>query len=160
MPGRIAGLFVSQGGVPKLPVMQARVEAAGIIGDKVQHKKIHGGPDRALCLFSADVMRVLQAEGHPVQPGMTGENILIEGLNWAVDVTPGTHWQLGDKLHIKITSYTEPCKQIADAFSLRHFRRILQEINPGFSRVYARVLEPGDISVGDRIKFSEVQQCK
>jgi hypothetical protein len=40
------------------------------------------------------VMHQLQAEGHAVQPGMMGENILIEGLDWARDVLPGAQLAL------------------------------------------------------------------
>ena len=37
----------------------------------------HGGPERALCLFSLERILELQAEGHPIFPGAAGENITI-----------------------------------------------------------------------------------
>jgi MOSC domain-containing protein YiiM len=147
----IAGIFTSNGGVPKLPVLQARVETLGILGDAVRHRKIHGGPHRAVCLFSADVLDQLQREGHPIQPGMIGENILVQGLDWATDMGVGSRWQMGHTLQLEVTEYTEPCKSIAAAFVQGNFRRAKQEKHPGFSRVYARVLVPGDIATGDAI---------
>jgi MOSC domain-containing protein YiiM len=151
MTAHISGLFTSKGGVPKLPVLQARVDRTGMLGDAVKHTKIHGGPLRALCLFSADVLEALQREGHPVEPGMIGENVLVRGLDWAVDMTIGARWQLGGTLMIEVTDFTEPCKSIAGAFAAGKFRRAKQALYPGSSRVYARVLIPGDIAVGDAV---------
>jgi MOSC domain-containing protein YiiM len=152
MNAHVAGLYISQGGVPKLPVGEARVGALGILGDAVRHTKIHGGPERAVCLFSADVMDQLQREGHPIRPGMIGENILIRGLDWVGEMTEGSRWQLGDTLVLDITRFTEPCNSIADAFTGRQFRRVKQELHPGCSRVYARVLTPGTLARGDTVR--------
>src|SRR5688500_7063387 len=67
--GRIVSLHVSAGGVPKLAIPEARVTPAGIDGDRQRNLKHHGGPDRALCLYSLDLIEALQEEGHPVEPG-------------------------------------------------------------------------------------------
>jgi kynurenine formamidase len=54
MTGHIAQINLSPGGVPKRPVPTARVTRAGIEGDAHRHAEQHGGPDRALCLFSLE----------------------------------------------------------------------------------------------------------
>ena len=78
----IAQISVSPGGVPKLPVPAARVTELGLEGDAHREMEVHGGPERALCLFALEQIRALQAEGHPVVPGALGENLTIEGLDW------------------------------------------------------------------------------
>ena len=59
-------ISISGGGVPKGAVPEAEVRAGGIDGDRQATPKIHGGPDRAVCLFSLEVIQALQAEGHPI----------------------------------------------------------------------------------------------
>src|SRR3954447_5109753 len=63
---RIFQLSRSTGGVPKLAVREAHVSMLGLDGDGHDHPKIHGGPERALCLYSLEVIAQLQAEGHPI----------------------------------------------------------------------------------------------
>ena len=67
--GRITGLQRSGGGVPKLPVASAALTAAGLAGDVQANRTYHGGPERALCLFSAELIAALQAQGHPITAG-------------------------------------------------------------------------------------------
>jgi MOSC domain-containing protein YiiM len=56
---------------------------------------------------------------------------------------------LGDAVVIEVTHYTTPCKGIAEAFSDKDFTRISQKLHPGESRVYARVLQAGELRAGD-----------
>lgn len=148
--GRVVSLNVSPGGVPKLPVPAARVTQLGMEGDRQAHPDIHGGPERALCLFSADVIAGLQAEGHPIAPGTAGENVTIAGLDWAL-VQPGTRWRLGGEVEIEVTRPTTPCKTIRGSFRDGEFNRIHHALHPGESRVYARVLREGTVRVGDPV---------
>jgi MOSC domain-containing protein YiiM len=140
----------SGGGVPKLPVTSAEITLAGVAGDDQHDKKHHGGPDRALCLYSLEHILALQAEGHPVFPGSTGENITLSGLEWA-SLQPGDRLQLGDQVVIELTTFCPPCNTIAASFQDGRFTRISQKVHPGWSRLYARVLQPGTICPGDRV---------
>jgi MOSC domain-containing protein YiiM len=56
MTGVLVQLNVSRGGMPKLPVMFARVTKGGVEGDRQRNLKYHGGPDRAVCVFSASCL--------------------------------------------------------------------------------------------------------
>jgi MOSC domain-containing protein YiiM len=58
-------------------------------GDKQRNLQHHGGPDRAIVLFSLEVVRALQEEGHPIATGTTGENLTVSGLDWP-SLVPGT----------------------------------------------------------------------
>ena len=67
--GRVAQVSVSpRGGVPKRAVAEAAVGPLGLAGDAVRYTKIHGGPERAVCLFSLDLIERLREEGHPSRP--------------------------------------------------------------------------------------------
>ncbi|MGI8912935.1 MAG: MOSC domain-containing protein [Chloroflexota bacterium] len=149
-PGRIVQLNTSPGGVPKLPVEQAVVGTLGLDGDR--HRSAgHGGPERAVCLYSLEVIQRLQAEGHPIAPGTAGENVTVAGLDWHL-VVPGARLRLGSDVLLEVTRYTTPCLNIAASFTNGQFARILQEDHPGESRVYTRVLHGGELSPSDSVE--------
>ena len=146
--GRIVQISVSPGGVPKLPVDAARITTAGVEGDAQRDRQHHGGPDRAVCVYSMDAIRALVAEGHVVAPGTLGENVTVEGLDWH-NVAPGARLRLGAGVLLEVTRYTSPCFNIKTAFADGEFGRISQKRHPGWSRVYTRVLREGTIRTGD-----------
>ena len=148
--GRVFQINISPGGVPKLPVRQASLNTLGLAGDDHRSKHVHGGPERALCLYSVERIQALQAEGHPVFAGAMGENLTLSGLDWE-RVTPGMQMQIGKVVLIEITRHTTPCANLIDCFVGGRIDRVLEERNPGWSRVYARVLQEGEIWVGDPV---------
>ena len=152
MEGRIFQLNVSRGGVPKLAVREALLTAEGLEGDRQRDLRYHGGPERAVCLFALERVLELQDEGHPIFPGAVGENLTTVGLDWS-RLTPGARLALGDEAVVEITSYTSPCKKIAPSFAGGEFKRISQKVRPGHSRLYARVLRPGRLAVGQRVSL-------
>jgi MOSC domain-containing protein YiiM len=145
--GRIESINVSGGGVPKVSRPEAWISSNGVYGDAQADRRLHGGPDRAVCIYSLEVIRALQNEGHPVGVGTAGENLTISGVSWEL-VAPGTVWRAGAAL-LEVASYTAPCKTIRDSFTDKRYKRISQKVNPGWSRVYARVLEEGRVRAGD-----------
>lgn len=149
---RIFSLQVSDGGVPKLPIREAVVTETGVHGDRQRNLKHHGGPDRALCLLALEVILALQAEGHPIYPGSTGENVTITGLDWAA-LQLGDRLLLGDDVVIELTSYTVPCQNIRESFAGGTFNRLAQKTHPGQSRLYARVLQAGTVRVGQPVQL-------
>jgi MOSC domain-containing protein YiiM len=148
--GRVEWLNVSPGGVPKWPIFSARLGVEGLEGD-AHRGSGHGGPERALCLFSQEVIDLLRQEGHPIEPGAIGENVTISGVDWA-RVKPGDRLRIGPTL-VEITRYTTPCLNIKGAFVDGEFARVLAARHPGESRAYARVLEIGEITVGDPVEL-------
>ena len=149
--GRVVQINISPGGVPKLPVA-ARVTPDGLEGDGHRDLEHHGGPERALCLFSLEQIRALQAEGHAVTPGAIGENLTLEGVDWE-RVQPGAVLELGEEVRIEITRYTSPCFNIEPSFAGGDVARVSQKRHPGWSRVYAKVLQPGPIRQGDPVRL-------
>lgn len=150
MAGKVHSINVSSGGVPKTPVAAAWVDENGVEGDWQNDRKHHGGPDRAVCVYALEVIEALAAEGHPIFPGSTGENLTLAGLDWGA-VQPGDRLEVGE-LELEVTSFTSPCKTISGSFRDGAQKRISQRLFPGWSRVYARVLQPGRIAVGDEVQ--------
>jgi MOSC domain-containing protein YiiM len=148
--GTISALHVSQGGVPKLPVESAMISPSGMDGDSQHNRVHHGRPLQALCLWSADVIAQLQAEGHPITAGAAGENLTVTGVEWA-EIRPGAMLTVG-KIPMLITAYAIPCAKNAQWFSDRDFNRIHHESNPGSSRLYAIPLGSGEIRPGAVVK--------
>ncbi len=146
----IQSINVSRGGVPKRPIPTASVEANGITVDRQRDLRYHGGPERALCIYSLEQIEALRAEGHPIEPGTTGENITTAGID-LFSLAPGARLKLGPEVEIEITSYCAPCKNIAPSFIDAEFSRMSQKVHPGWSRLYARIVTPGTITAGDPI---------
>jgi MOSC domain-containing protein YiiM len=150
--GVIHQISVSAGGVPKQAVAAAEVTPLGLTGDRQHNTWVHGGSRRAVCLYSLDVIACLRAEGHPIALGSTGENVTVSGLDWT-RVQPGVRLRLGAEVLLEITDFTVPCSTIKDSFADGNAFRIAQQRAPGQSRVYARVLSPGRIQVGDGVEL-------
>ena len=89
MANRIASLNRSDGGVPKTGVDRAWAGTNGMEGGRQRDLRYHGGPERALSLYSLELIVQLQAEGHPIVPGAAGENVTVSGMDWR-RVVPGT----------------------------------------------------------------------
>jgi MOSC domain-containing protein YiiM len=142
---------VSDGGVPKYPVFEAKMSKEGVEGDRQRNLKVHGGPDRALCLFSLELIERLQDEGHSINAGSSGENLTLAGLTWNT-LKPGTRLRIGPDVQLQVTSYCAPCDLNACWFRDGDISRISQRVNPGWSRLYARVLQAGVLRPGDVVE--------
>ncbi|MDX1414798.1 MAG: MOSC domain-containing protein [Candidatus Promineifilaceae bacterium] len=145
----IVQINVSNGGVPKKSVPSAVVSELGIMNDNQNNKVYHGGPDRALLIFSLEKIQALQQEGHPIVPGSTGENVTVSGLDWE-KLKPGVSLQIGQVL-TEVTRYASPCQTISASFIDDDFSRVSQKKHPGWSRICLRILESGTITVGDSV---------
>jgi len=144
--GRVVGLHLGSGGVPKGAVTSVEVDRGGVVGDRQATRRHHGAPHQALCLWSDEVIASLAADGHPIGRGSAGENVTLAGLPWHL-VTPGVRLRVGTVV-CDIASYAVPCKQNAPWFDDRRFDRIHHR-HGAVSRVYATVIEPGTITIGD-----------
>src|SRR5580765_6823613 len=154
-PGRLESINVSQGGVPKRPTPEGDVRTEGVEGDRQRDLRFHGGPHRAVSVFSAERIAALQAEGHPIAPGTIGENLTVSGLDWTRAV-PGARLEIG-AVRLEITSSAAPGAIIAGSFAGGDIARVAQKANPGWGRVYTRVLVPGRVRVGDTARLLEPQ---
>ncbi|MDH5372395.1 MAG: MOSC domain-containing protein [Acidimicrobiia bacterium] len=147
--GEVIQVSGSGGGLPKTPLLTARVDKSGVVGDRQASRRHHGAPFQALCLFSAEVIEDFAAQGHPITYGSAGENVTIRGLKWA-GMRAGAELQIGDVL-CRLTAPAVPCSQNAPWFTDGDFTRLSHDKHPGHSRWYASVITGGAINPGDPV---------
>jgi MOSC domain-containing protein YiiM len=142
---------VVETGIFKYPVQKkVRVNAMGLVGDTVVDTTRHSGRDQAVYLYSAEDYDWWTSELNRKLPiGIFGENLTLSSFGV-------TSLRVGDRLRIntvllEITFARIPCAtlgvRMGDATFVQHF---IQAKRPG---VYARVLESGDLQVGDSVDF-------
>ncbi|MBJ36320.1 MAG: sulfurase [Euryarchaeota archaeon] len=152
--GVIHSVNVSEnGGVPKLPIRAATIRFEGVEGDhnKFRTEKKGGDPGRAVNLFSLERIEQLQAEGHAIEVGSTGENLTIEGVEWD-ELEVGVVLKIGSAM-VELSEPCAPCWKIGDSFNSGNFSRIDHDKEVGWSRWSARVVEEGLVSVGDSVQI-------
>ena len=147
--GEVTGLHLSNGGVPKTAVELVDVTASGVAGDVQNNRIHHGRPLQALCLWSADVIAALNEEGHPITPGVAGENITVSGIDWA-SLGPGSKITVA-RIPVLLSAYAVPCSKVGPGFIDNNFRRILHTEHDGWSRLYGIPLGSGKLSIGDGV---------
>jgi hypothetical protein len=146
--GTVAGLFTSNGGVPKHACRALDVQVDGVAGDAQNDRGNHGRPWQAVCLWSTEVIDAFRADGHPLAPGLAGENITTTGIAWD-RIVPGVQLQVGGA-RLEVSAYAIPCRKNAAWFTDGHFG--LMHHRHGFvSRAYATVLRPGPVALGDPV---------
>ena len=148
---KIHSLNISNGGVPKRPVERCEVRLRGIAGDRQRDRRYHGGPERAVSLYSLELIKALIAEGHAPAPGALGENVTLAGVDW-LQMTPGAVLEAG-AVRLELTSYAAPCANLRPYFRDGRFARVSEKQHPGWSRLYARVLREGTLTVGDAVQI-------
>jgi MOSC domain-containing protein YiiM len=146
MPPTLVQINVSNGGMPKISVAEAKVSRDGVAGDWQRNRKYHGGPDRAVCLFSQELYAWL-AEQHGInlQPGSVGENFTTIGVDLQA-LNKGDRLRVGQCV-IEITEVRVPCK------SLLQWNPQLPQVIKGHSGWVAKVIEEATVRPGDEIEL-------
>lgn len=140
--GKVIAICTSPArGTQKHQVPAARFTVEwGIEGDA------HGGSwHRQVSLLSADKIAAFNARGANVQPGAFGENLVVEGFDFRA-LPVGTLLRCGDVL-LEMTQIGKECHSHCEIF-----KRMGECIMPT-QGVFARVLEPGEIRVGDEMEI-------
>jgi MOSC domain-containing protein YiiM len=144
MRATVVQINVSSGGMPKLPVLLARVTRDGVGGDWQKNRKYHGGPDRAVCLFSEELYGWLREQGIDLQNGSVGENFTTSGVD-LMALGVGDRLRVGECL-IEITDVRTPCR------NLNQWHPDLLSMMKGRSGWVAKVVEEAIVKPGDSIE--------
>lgn len=148
----VTHIHTSGGGVPKLAVASATIGYRGLDGDRQSSRRHHGRVWQAVSLWSSEVIEALRSEGHPIAPGLAGENITISGTDWAT-IRPGARFDFGESGPLlEATGWATPCSNLAPYFVDRDVRRIDVDHHPGFSRLYAKVLRDGTVNTDESVR--------
>lgn len=144
--GTVVAVCMGRGGIPKHPVDGARVGTLGLEGDRHRYV-LHGGADRAVCLFSTSDYASLRRDGVACDGvGRFGENLLIDGLDFG-ELRPGMRLAVGPELQLEIHDVREPCK------TLQKLDRRFPALIEGRSGFLCRVLEGGWVAPSQAVQL-------
>jgi MOSC domain-containing protein YiiM len=134
-------------GIRKSPVERGHVGTLGLAGDVVADVENHGGLDQAIYLYSSeDYAWWAQELGGAPAPGTFGENLTLSSFG-AETVRIGDRYRVGAAL-LEVTAPRIPCSVFATRMGEPDWvKRFAAARRPG---LYVRVLEPGEVAVGDR----------
>ena len=138
--GKVIAICTSPArGTQKQPVPAARFTVDwGVVGDA------HGGNwHRQVSLLSADKIEAFNARGADVKPGAFGENLVVEGIDFR-SLPVGTLLRCGGVL-LEMTQIGKECHSHCEIY-----KKMGECIMPR-EGVFARVLVPGEIKVGDEM---------
>ncbi len=133
--------------IAKMPTGDAvHVGQLGLEGDGVGSPQHHGGPDQAVYVYGADDYAWWTRElGQPIEPGIFGENLTIDGLASA-DLAIGDRLAVGDAVLLEVSAPRIPCGTLAarmlDGGFVKKFRAAQR---PG---AYTRVVATGLVQTG------------
>ncbi len=125
----------------------------GFVRDRQADLKVHGGVDKALHHYPAEHYKNWQEElGRPdLVPGSFGENLSTKGLVEST-VFIGDIFRLGETL-VQISQGRQPCWKLnahtGEGRMAYHFQQT------GRTGWYYRVLETGEVQVGDEMHLVE-----
>ncbi len=106
-----------------------------------------GGWHRQVSLLSADKIEAFNQRGAGVEPGAFGENLVVKGVDFRA-LPVGTLLRCGDVL-LEMTQIGKECHSHCEIY-----KKMGDCIMPR-EGVFARVLEPGVIRVGDEMIIAE-----
>ncbi len=137
-------------GIYKRPIMSpVHVGRLGLDGDTIIDGKHHGGPDQAVYVYGSEDYDWWSFQvGRPLEPGMFGDNLTVDGLASA-DFAVGDRLEIGDTVVIEVTAPRAPCNTLASRMGHPQFvKRFRDAGRPG---LYCRVIAEGPVSAGDRV---------
>ncbi|TJY44584.1 MOSC domain-containing protein [Cohnella pontilimi] len=118
----------------------------GIEGDEQADRVHHGGPDKAVCVYSlVNYPHWEQVLGRQLPFGAFGENFTI-GSSTEEDVCIGDVFRVGTAV-VQISQPRVPCWKLAMKWGLDGLPKLVAD--SGATGYYYRVLEPGSVRAGD-----------
>ena len=141
-------------GIYKSPVLgRISLSMVNLAGDGQADLAVHGGPDKAVCVYAADHYPLWREElGVPeCGPGWFGENFSIEGQT-ETQAALGDTFKIGTAV-VQISQPRAPCWKLGRRWDrLEMPKLVLQSGRTGW---YLRVLETGDVECGDELALVE-----
>ncbi len=125
---------------------------AGLVGDGVADRRVHGGPEKAVLAYSAHHYSDWEAILDRRLPyGAFGENFTMVGQS-EVDVCIGDRYAVGETL-IEVSQPRQPCWKLARRWRVPDLAARVQE--SGRTGWYFRVRREGRVAPGDLLTLLE-----
>ena len=138
----------------KQPVLlPLELGAEGLAGDQQANRRVHGGPDKAVCVYSLD--HAAWWRETLVAPewgaGAVGENFTVTGQT-ETSVCLGDVYQVGTAL-VQVSQPRSPCRTLARRWGRPDLpKRVVQSGRSGW---YLRVLRDGQVEAGVPVTLIE-----
>jgi MOSC domain-containing protein YiiM len=134
----------------KLSVAQALLRVNGFEGDGVADTKNHGGPDKAVCVYSYDHYPYWEERlGKKLMMGAFSENLTLSGIEETA-VCIGDIFKVGEAV-VQVSQPRVPCDKLAGKHGTSQVRTAIHA--NGYSGFYVRVLTEGLVRGGDSVEL-------
>ncbi|MGW7884092.1 MOSC domain-containing protein [Staphylococcus xylosus] len=121
----------------------------GFVKDEQEYKG-HGGPDKAVCLYSKKNYSLWEQDVTVLpEYAMFGENITVSDLD-EQDVHFGDQFKLGDAV-LEVSEIREPCWKIQEKYKIPNL--IKRMSNSGKTGFYLRVLKEGYVQEDSNLEL-------
>eukprot|EP00543_Licmophora_paradoxa_P018242 CAMPEP_0202460936 /NCGR_PEP_ID=MMETSP1360-20130828/46689_1 /ASSEMBLY_ACC=CAM_ASM_000848 /TAXON_ID=515479 /ORGANISM="Licmophora paradoxa, Strain CCMP2313" /LENGTH=150 /DNA_ID=CAMNT_0049082799 /DNA_START=106 /DNA_END=558 /DNA_ORIENTATION=+ len=141
----------------------------GVAGDYNHYRTqaLASTPDRAISILTTDAVKFVRTLYSNSQDGDLGENILIDGIHSRA-IKVGERYRFGEIAVVQITEPIEPCANLCKLPYIndptitqprqrlercKHFINKLDSYD-GLRGWYAKVIQPGDVKVGDLLQLA------
>lgn len=127
------------------------VNELGVFGDEQADLINHGGPNKAICVYSFDHYPHWEKVLHRSLPhGAFGENFTVSHMN-EDEVHIGDVFQVGSAV-VQISQPRQPCWKLAMKWGLDELPLLVTE--HGATGFYFRVLQAGEVQAGDDLMLT------
>ena len=150
LPARIDSEEPWTTGIYKVPVNERlHLSLVNLAGDRQADLKVHGGPDKAVCVYSADHYPSWRQQLGVQQcgPGWFGENFSVEG-QVETDVAVGDTYRVGTAV-VQVSQPRAPCWKLGRRWNRMDMPKLV--LQSGRTGWYVRVLQEGDVERGDTL---------
>jgi MOSC domain-containing protein YiiM len=132
----------------KTPAPAAMLRFTNFDGDGQADLKNHGGPDKAVCVYSFEHYPYWEKTlGVTLAPGAFSENLTIAGLRES-EVCIGDVFDIGEA-RVQISQPRQPCSKLAGKNNRKDLPGMIHANS--FSGFYFRVLREGMVRAGDAV---------
>ena len=130
-----------------------RLDPLNLEGDEQADLNVHGGPDKAVCVYSADHFAYWQeALGRSdLGAGAFGENFTVNGLD-ETTVCLGDVFAVGTVL-VEVSQPRGPCWKLGRKWDRLDLPKLV--LKAGKTGWYFRVRQPGQVAAGEDIRLVE-----
>lgn len=149
-PARLGGDEPWTSGIYKSPVSgRIALSSTNLDGDGQADLNVHGGPDKAVCVYSADHYAFWRESLSVPEcgPGWFGENFSVEGQR-ENEVAVGDTYRIGTAL-VQISQPRAPCWKLGRRWSRIDMPTLV--LQSGRTGWYLRVIETGEVKRGDAL---------
>lgn len=144
-------------GIGKGKVTIAELTKDGFVGDGVADLEHHGGPDRAVCVYSFEHYKQWEKEFNvKLSPPALGENLCVSDM-LEKDVYIGDVYSLGNAV-VQVTQGRVPCSKISKFNDIDLFLKRIVETN--YTGYFFKVLQEGTVTSEGKLELLERTQDK